>query len=773
MNNFLAEYTEEHYNIIHNAEYIVWNLETTGLTATSTPVAVTKNTKIGDKEWLIYAKMHNSKLNCRTRIRISTILLPDGTILSWDLDALSAESRKKLLTDTINNKNLIGYNLTSNLTFAMSITGQWVKPELVYDVLLLIRCLKPSMTWAIHRLAALGCDDAISIVNSLKKTNAPATLEALSVGHGLGKTDKTYQKYANWCPTILTPEHYSYVTKNIRTPLLLISSMLQVQPDAFTNFNSIQKKINELDSKFNFVYGQIYRKVPVALAKISTRGLPLHIPTLNNIENHRMGLIPEVVDRLLIQIPALKPHEAALRSSQSGVSVEYKNILSEYAKDNGIILDIGKDGEPIISASSLTLKGANKLDGLITWSELQNYKEIVGLCSEYKLISAPTGSPDYKTLHALMGADAVTMRVTSRVPNVQNLIGSDPKFPDELQFRSAIRAKPGYSIVSSDFSQVELRIAAGLASRAINDIKKILKAEKGAPDWYIKAIKRGSDTDIELDQNLKDFNGISEGIAIAWRKVLQQGSVMSEAFRNNLDVHLLTGLDMSVKNGLIKIETTPLEHLKSLTPDEILALKALLKKERQGAKALNFGLLYGMQAAGIHTKGITTYGLDWTLEDAIKARDDWFDMYPEITVWHDFIKYVCMPPKTESRDMYVNDEYDNSCGKEKIKIGTSYTLAGRPVCAELSRKVINYSDQGSGADIMFDAIVNNLAEPYCNFVVNTVHDEIIMICPDSMIDSTKDALVNAMIQAQDSALHEYDIPSETDPDVCTYWRKKP
>jgi DNA polymerase I-like protein with 3'-5' exonuclease and polymerase domains len=56
---------------------------------------------------------------------------------------------------------------------------------------------------------------------------------------------------------------------------------------------------------------------------------------------------------------------------------------------------------------------------------------------------------------------------------------------------------------------------------------------------------------------------------------------------------------------------------------------------------VNFGLLYGMTAEGLHRYGITSYGLKWTLDEAVAARDAWFQLFPEIGLWQMRTKYAC------------------------------------------------------------------------------------------------------------------------------------
>ena len=60
-----------------------------------------------------------------------------------------------------------------------------------------------------------------------------------------------------------------------------------------------------------------------------------------------------------------------------------------------------------------------------------------------------------------------TGRTTSKYPALQNL-------PRDPAWRRLIRARPDYRILSIDYSAIELRIAAALASRAAAEIERSL-----------------------------------------------------------------------------------------------------------------------------------------------------------------------------------------------------------------------------------------------------------------------------------------------------------
>jgi DNA polymerase-1 len=58
------------------------------------------------------------------------------------------------------------------------------------------------------------------------------------------------------------------------------------------------------------------------------------------------------------------------------------------------------------------------------------------------------------------------------------------------------------------------------------------------------------------------------------------------------------------------------------------------KGERQLAKAVNFGLLFGQGAKGLQSYAAKSYGVEITLTEAARHREAWFDAYPAFRRWH-------------------------------------------------------------------------------------------------------------------------------------------
>jgi DNA polymerase-1 len=75
------------------------------------------------------------------------------------------------------------------------------------------------------------------------------------------------------------------------------------------------------------------------------------------------------------------------------------------------------------------------------------------------------------------------------------------------------------------------------------------------------------------------------------------------------------------------------EDLHARTARTVLGIAEVTKEHRQLAKALNFGLLYGMGAKGFRDYARNNYGVDLSLENAQAYRSAFFKSYPGLAAW--------------------------------------------------------------------------------------------------------------------------------------------
>jgi DNA polymerase I-like protein with 3'-5' exonuclease and polymerase domains len=176
------------------------------------------------------------------------------------------------------------------------------------------------------------------------------------------------------------------------------------------------------------------------------------------------------------------------------------------------------------------------------------------------------------------------------------------------------------------------------------------------------------------------------------------------------------------------------------------------KGDRQIAKSLNFGLIYGSGAGGLQRFARSSYGVDMSLEEAKGFRDRFMGTYPGISRWHTRISAVTNrnPKDFETRTL---------AGRRRWHPEPKLTTAA------------NTPVQGTGADITKLALANLWPVlPDGAWVVGVVHDEIIVECLQEDGDRVAELLSTAMVEAGKCYLKI--CPVEADSSIGCNWAAK-
>jgi DNA polymerase I-like protein with 3'-5' exonuclease and polymerase domains len=219
---------------------------------------------------------------------------------------------------------------------------------------------------------------------------------------------------------------------------------------------------------------------------------------------------------------------------------------------------------------------------------------------------------------------------------------------------------------------------------------------------------------------------------------LSQDVAFVEAFRSGQDLHTLTASQMF---------GVPVDQVQ--------------KPQRSAAKAINFGLAYGMGPGGLAPR------LGVTLDEAKELINRYFKAYPGIQRWLD------------------------KAGKDAVRLGYSATPLGRKrfynmpdeslkrfnedewrrQIAAIERQGKNTPIQGSNADMTKLALINLRAalQGWDARTVNTVHDEIVVEARVDQAEEVKHIVEGAMIGAGQAILK--DVPIVADASLADYWSK--
>ncbi len=193
------------------------------------------------------------------------------------------------------------------------------------------------------------------------------------------------------------------------------------------------------------------------------------------------------------------------------------------------------------------------------------------------------------------------------------------------------------------------------------------------------------------------------------------------------------------------------DDLHKLTASLVLQKKTSLitKKERQAAKAVNFGLVFGMGAAGLQAYAEETYGVKMSSSEAVLFKERFFMAYKGVETWHKEL--------------------------QKNKPGISRTLAGRKhTYNRESGLSIRYNTpvQGTAADILKNALgmLYVKLKDSNTSIVAVVHDEIVLECDQAEAQETSLLLRKTMEEA--GARYLKDVPVVAEASIADSWAGK-
>ena len=159
------------------------------------------------------------------------------------------------------------------------------------------------------------------------------------------------------------------------------------------------------------------------------------------------------------------------------------------------------------------------------------------------------------------------------------------------------------------------------------------------------------------------------------------------------------------------------------------------KEERQLAKAVNFGLLFGQGPNGLSKYADKTYGVKMSLEEAVAYRGAWLDGYPSIQRWQNQHNRKCLT-ELSVRTPSGRVRRWSSCNWD-TKNGYKTTEA------------YNTPIQGGAAECILVAMAFLVSElKRCAldaFLIASVHDELIVECDEQCADKAMILLEEAMV----------------------------
>ena len=279
--------------------------------------------------------------------------------------------------------------------------------------------------------------------------------------------------------------------------------------------------------------------------------------------------------------------------------------------------------------------------------------------------------PKTKRVHtSFLLAATTTGRLASSDPNLQNI---PIKSKEGKEIRSAFVAESGHSIISADYSQIEMRVLAH-----VGDVKELKKA-----------------------------------------------------FRNNEDIH-------------------------SITASQIFDcdIKKINEDMRRKAKAINFGIIYGISSYGL-AKQISVSN-----PEAEQFLFSYFKKFPEIK------DYMQETLKFCRKHGYVKTMFERKCHFPNIN-DKNHTLKSFQ-----ERAAINAPIQGAAADIIRYAMINIdkkiLEKKIKSKLLVQIHDELLFESKDNDVKKEITLIKNEMENAIDKDF-DFSVPLIVDANSAKNW----
>ena len=208
---------------------------------------------------------------------------------------------------------------------------------------------------------------------------------------------------------------------------------------------------------------------------------------------------------------------------------------------------------------------------------------------------------------------------------------------------------------------------------------------------------------------------------------------LKRAFADELDIHAMTASEMF---------GVPIEGM----PSEV----------RRRAKAINFGIIYGISAFGLANQ------LSIARDEAGAYIRKYFERFPGIR------DYMEATKKIARANGYVTTLFGRKCHYPRINASNPSERAFN------ERAAINAPLQGSAADIIRRAMVrmdDALAKAGLSArMLLTVHDELVFEAPDDEVEATLPIVAKVMVDAPEPAVQLH-VPLRVDARAAQNWEE--
>ncbi|MDA7705345.1 DNA polymerase, partial [Rickettsiales bacterium] len=194
------------------------------------------------------------------------------------------------------------------------------------------------------------------------------------------------------------------------------------------------------------------------------------------------------------------------------------------------------------------------------------------------------------------------------------------------------------------------------------------------------------------------------------------------------------------------------KDIHAITASEVfnVALNEVTSDLRRKAKAINFGIIYGISSFGLAKQ------LKISKADAKKYMDQYFKTYPQIKEFMEQVKDIAR------KDGFVETIIGRKCFLPEINSKNHIRRSFE------ERLAINAPIQGSAADIIKQAMIDLdhalMQGNYKSKMLLQIHDELIIEAPDDEIEKINNLIVQIM-----ENIKLIDVTLKVDVKINDFW----
>jgi len=469
-------------DVIQQAHWVSTDVETTGLTDASTPVALAP---VDIKQGA------SNVVRMRTiQARVPTERGRRGERVNFvfDCDKMGPRLTAMVARAILSRRMFIAHNAGFDLYWLRLAEGRMTMPAMVVDTMLMTRLLRPKLVLVraelirnIKHINEVPFADAVGQAawKSLISGASGGSLADVVLAMFGVVVDKTYQKPNNWTG-LLGFAHYDYANDDTVWADRILCELLEVGEDGDLLQGYLGRRARQATVRL------IEPQVP-ELVLLREHGMPINSDVGRRYVIRKRAELAKKVGELIDMEPTLALHRDALADPDAGLDDGLKRCLAAAFEARGVVLRrTASTGAPQVGEKDLRACRAVQIEAsrplFNAWVAVCRSKKSSSMALE--VVGFARRGPDGR-VRSLLSHGPVTGRLAASEPNVQ-------QFPRDQLFRAMLISgtRPGCEYMRILATELNQPLLEAVAERAVTvgELVEVESAWMAAMFWSDKKV---------------------------------------------------------------------------------------------------------------------------------------------------------------------------------------------------------------------------------------------------------------------------------------------